>query len=56
MDNDRVAVVAQLVEMVILTPDMRGSNPVIGKLNLDINCTEKRTLLKKQRPGKYLIF
>ena len=47
-------VVAQLVERSLPTPEVRGSNPVIGKLLSDIclfavNCVEK-TKIKKKRP------
>ena len=46
-------VVAQLVEWLLPTPDVSGSNPVIGK-NLfgifTVNCIEK-TKIKKKRPG-----
>ena len=46
-------VVAQLVERSLLTPEVRGSNPVIGN-NLywifSVNCIEK-TKIKKKRPG-----
>ena len=50
-----VVVVAQLVERSLLTPEVRSSNPVIGKLLLDIylitvNWIEK-TRMKKKRPG-----
>ena len=47
-------VVAQLVEQSILTPEVRGSNPIIGKIYiahlLTLNCIEK-TKVKKKRPG-----
>ena len=46
-------VVAQLVEWSLPIPEVRGSNPVIGKnlliLNI-VNCLEK-TKIKKKRPG-----
>ena len=47
--------VAQLVERSLPTPEVRGSNPVIGKLLSDIylftdNYIEK-TKIKKKRPG-----
>ena len=42
-----VVVVAQLVEQSPPTPEIRGSNPVIGKLLLNI-CVEK-TKIKKKR-------
>ena len=50
-----VVVVAQLVERSLLTPEVRSSNPVIGKLLSDIylitvNWIEK-TKMKKKRPG-----
>ena len=50
-------VVAQLVERLLPTPEVRGSNPVIGKLLYwifnylpTVNCIE-RTKIKKKRPG-----
>ena len=46
---------AQFVEWSLLTPEVHGSNPVIGKLLSDIylfavNCIEKMKI-KKKRPG-----
>ena len=43
-------VVAQLVERSLPTPDVRGSNPDIGKV-LSTNCTLEKTKIKKKRPG-----
>ena len=46
-------VVAQLVEQSLLIPEVRGSNPVIGKnlyRTFTVNCIEK-TKIKKKRPG-----
>ena len=46
-------VVARLVEQLLLTPEVRGLNPVIGKkkyLTFTVNCIEK-TKIKKIRPG-----
>ena len=43
-------VVAQLVEQLLPTPDIRGSNPDIGKI-LSTNCTLEKTKIKKKRPG-----
>ena len=44
-------VVAQLVERLLPIPEVRGSDPVIGKkLISNINCIEKMKL-KKKRPG-----
>ena len=45
-------VVAQLVERLLLTPEVRGSNPVIGKIyiehwSLSTNCIDKTKI--KQR-------
>ena len=34
MSKNRAAVVAQLVEQLLVTPEIRGSNPVNGKLYL----------------------
>ena len=52
-------VVAQLVERLLLTPEVRVSNPVIGKLLYrtfhclpTVNCIEKTKRKKKKRPGK----
>ena len=43
-------VVAQLVEQLLPIPDVRSSNPVIGKkFILNIYCIEK-TKIKKKRP------
>ena len=45
---------AQLVERSVLTLKVRGSNPVIGKINIEhlltVKCVEK-TKIKKKRPG-----
>ena len=43
-------VVAQLVERSLLTPEIRGSNPDIGK-TLSTNCTIEKTKIKKKRSG-----
>ena len=43
-------VVAQLVERLLTTPEIRGSNPDIGKI-LSTNCTVEETKIKKKRPG-----
>ena len=43
---------AQLVEQLLPTPEVRGSIPVIGKklyLAFSVNCIEK-TKIKKKRP------
>ena len=51
---NREMVVAQLVEQSLLIPEVRGSNPVIGKIYNEhlftVNCIEK-TKRKKKRPG-----
>ena len=44
-------VVVQLVERSLPTPEVRGSNPVIGKFICTINCIEK-TKIKKKEAGK----
>ena len=54
-NNALAVVVAQLVERLLPIPEVRGSNPVIGKdLNLTFVycqlCIEK-TKIKKKRPG-----
>ena len=43
---------AQLAERSLLTPEVRGSNPVIREIFhvFTINCIEK-TKIKKKRPG-----
>ena len=46
----RVVVVAQLVEQSLPTPEIRGSNPDIGKV-LSTNCTIEKTQIMKKRPG-----
>ena len=43
-------VVAQLVELLLPTPEIRGSNPDIGKI-LSTNCTIEKTKIKKKKPG-----
>ena len=41
--------VAQLVEQLLLTPEVRGSNPVLSKFYylLSVNCNEKTQMKKK---------
>ena len=47
--------VAQLLERSLPTPEVHGSNPVIGEVLLSIvNCIEK-TKIKKKRPGMALL-
>ena len=47
-------VVAQLVDRSLAIPEVRGSNPVIGKIYIEhlftVNCIAK-TKIKKKRPG-----
>ena len=43
-------VVAQLVERLLPTSEIRGLNPDIGKI-LSTNCTIEKTKIKKKRPG-----
>ena len=43
-------VVAQLVERLLPTPEICGSNPDIGK-TLTSNCKLEKTKIKKKRPG-----
>ena len=43
-------VVAQLVEQLLPTPEIRGLNLDIGKI-LSTNCTIEKTKIKKKRPG-----
>ena len=55
MKDCGAVVLAQLVERLLLTPEVRGSNSVISQLLSDIyfftvNCIEK-TKIKKKRPG-----
>ena len=40
---------AQLVERLLLTPEVCGLNPNIGKI-LSTNCTIEKTKKKKKRP------
>ena len=53
-ENFRAVVVAQLVERSPLTPEIRDSTPVIGKLYTEhfftVNCVEKAKM-KKKTPG-----
>ena len=48
---------AQLLERSLPIPEVRGSNPVIGKIYLyiehlfTVNCVLKRRKIKKKRPG-----
>ena len=46
----RAVVVAQLIEQSLPTPEIRGSNPDIGKI-LSANYTIEKTKIKKKRPG-----
>ena len=57
-DKYREVVVAQLVERLLLIPEVCGSTPVIGKIYIEhlfvylfiINCIEK-TKINLKRPG-----
>ena len=42
-------VVTQLIERSLLTPEILGSNPDIGKI-LCTNCTIEKMKIKKKRP------
>ena len=44
---------AQLVERSLLTPEIRGSNPDIGKI-LSANCTIEKTKTKEKEGGNDL--
>ena len=44
----RAVVVAQLVKRSVPTPEIRGSNPNIGKM-LSTNCTLEKTIVKKNK-------
>ena len=48
-------VVAQLVERTLPTPEVGGSNPIVGKIYteqlLTINCIEKMKMKKKRSRG-----
>ena len=48
-------VVAQLVERLLPTPEVRGSNLVICELLFIFNCIEQ-TKIKKKRPGMAYFF
>ena len=50
MQQVRAVVVAQLVERLLSTPEIRGSNPDIGKI-LSTNCTIEKTKKKKKKAG-----
>ena len=43
-------VVAQLVEQLLLTPEICGSNPDTSKI-LSTNCTIEKTKINKEWPG-----
>ena len=43
-------VVARLVERLLPTPEIRGSNPDIGKI-LSTHCTIEKIKIKKKSPG-----
>ena len=45
-------VVAQLVEQSLLTPEVRGSNPVIRKLYITIICQLYRNNKNKEKRGR----
>ena len=47
-NNKRSVDVAQLVDRLLPTPEIRTSNPVIGKIYRTINST--KTKIKKKRP------
>ena len=49
----RAVVVAQLVERLLLTPEIRGSNPEIGEI-LSTNCTIEMSKINKKRLGMAL--
>ena len=51
LNNNWAVVVAQLVERSILTPEIRGSNPDIGKI-LSTNCPTEKTKIKKKEKRK----
>ena len=45
---------AQLVEQTLTTPEICGSNPIIGKMlstKLSTNCLIEKTKIKNKRPG-----
>ena len=49
--SNRAVVVPQLVERSLPTPEVHGSNPVIGKkihLMFSVNCIEKTKIKKKE--------
>ena len=47
-------VVALLVERSLPTPEVRSSNPVIGKLYITVNCFEKTKIKKLAGNGQLL--
>ena len=46
-------VVAQLVEWSLLTPEVHGSNPVVGKLYILSNVLEKKKTKKETENGPF---
>ena len=42
---------AQLVEQLLPTPEIRGLNPVIGKLYIKLSILLKSRKITKKRPG-----
>ena len=54
-NRSRKVVVAQLVEQLLPTPEVRGSNPNFGKV-LSANCNSiEKTKIKKKRLGMALV-
>ena len=51
-------IVAQWVERTLPTPEVRGSNPVIGEILFTMNCIEKKCTIwwNKDNSGHNVIF
>ena len=50
VSNNSVDMGSGCVERLLLTPEIRGTNPDIGKI-LSTNSTTEKTKIKKKRPG-----
>ena len=55
MDTYWAVVVAQLVNRSLPTPEVRGSNQVIGEVLFIINCIEKTKIKKRKRDREWPI-
>ena len=55
MDTYWAVVVAQFVKRSLPTPEVRGSNQVIGEVLFIINCIEKTKIKKRKRDREWPI-